>query len=442
MSPRPLRASLVAFLLILGACTTVAPTGTTPEPIPETTRAPDETTTSTTASLSGDDPARSALLAEIERLQEVTEEVRGLPFLEPPRVTVLSTAELAERVRELIDEELDPEELEVDQAVMRLLGLLEPGTDLRRLYLDLYAEQVAGFYDGDTGELVVPARPEGLSPLNRVTLVHELVHSVTDQHFAFHDHFVRLDEEERYDEASAFQALIEGDATFYQLVYLQEHVPRDEQIEVAMEALDQESEVFDRAPRFLRDLLIFPYDTGTTLVTELVRRSGTEAVDDGYLDPPTTTEQVIHPEKYFDREGPRPVALPDTPLAGYEVAEESVWGELGFRVMLAHALGIGEAAPAAAGWGGDRYRILWNGDEVAMALRYLGDTPADAADLSEALIRYVRAAMAVESEQAVGVGIALSGPSAYAFVARTADEVLFLIASDPAAGETLRALLD
>ena len=76
-------------------------------------------------------------------------------------------------------------------------------------------------YDGEVGELVVPMREDGFTVVQRATLVHELTHALTDQHFDFHVAFDAMVEEERLDEAAAYQALIEGDASLTELHFLQ-----------------------------------------------------------------------------------------------------------------------------------------------------------------------------------------------------------------------------
>lgn len=440
-----LRVPCVLLLLAAGCSSAGSPQGTTTPPIlPPVTTSPTEppgepATTTSVPEEEGPDP----LLAEIGRLQRAVEEVRRLEFLEEPEVTVLSAEEVAERVRDLVDEELPFDEVRRDQALLVVLGLLEPDQDLRQLYLDLYAEQVAGFYDGDTRELVVPASQEELSPYGRFVLFHELVHAVTDQHFGFHERFVRLDEEERFDESSAFQALIEGDATHFQLVYLSRHLTPEEQLELHEEALQQEHVVFDRAPRFLRDLLIFPYDTGSTFVSRLVGAEGVEMVDRTYGAPPVSTEQVIHPDKFLAGEEPEGVTLPDTQLSGFEVAEESVWGELGFQVTLHEALGFEEARTASAGWGGDRYRVLWDGeDRVGFVLRYLGDAEAETVELFEAMAAFVGDSMDVGEVSGSETMLVSEGPGAYALLARSGRQLDFVAASEAGAGRELRRALD
>ncbi|NOY55848.1 MAG: hypothetical protein GXP34_07665 [Actinobacteria bacterium] len=400
---------------------------------PATTAPPSTTTTLDPQTLH-----EQAILTQINELIARTEQIRELDFLAEPTVTLVDDDELANRVRQLIDEDIDPDEIARDTALEELLGLIPEGTDLLALYQDLYGEQVLGFYDGETKELVVPSNEDELSPAQKATLVHELTHALTDQHFGFSDEADALDEAQRFDRLSALQAVTEGDATLTELHYVAA-LATGEQQEVIAGSLNQDTSVFDAAPRFIQDLLVFPYNAGFTLLNGLWSAStGFDRINEAYVDPPTTTEQVIHPDKYAAREPAVAVSLPDTPLDGYETVEESVWGELIFEVMFRQELGEDVADAAAAGWGGDQYRLLWNGENVAFALLYAGDSETDAIEMREALGDYVTADMAVSRTRNDGSGIALTGDT-YAFVSRVADRVLFIAADDPAIGAELRS---
>jgi hypothetical protein len=161
-------------------------------------------------------------------------------------------------------------------------------------------------------------------------------------------------------------------------------------------------------------------------------------VDQAYRLPPETTEQIMHPGAYFTFEPGRPVSLPASDLTGYEIHEEGTLGEWNLSLIIENALGVGNAAVAAAGWGGDRYRILSSGSEVAFVYRYEGDTPRDAEELESALLETVTEAMAAGT----GVGGGNSGVTTfagadYAFVQRSGSELVFVAASDPIAGSAL-----
>src|SRR3989337_749978 len=218
---------LVAFALAVGACTSTT-IGSTTTSVATTTSAPEDTTTTTETTttttipngpLPGTEELSDEVREEMVRLVGVTEEIRELQFLEMPTVTAVTAEELESRVRAQIEE--DAVDFPADAALYKLLGLLEEDVDLETMITDLYGEQVAGYYDGETRELVVPITTEGFSVVQQATLVHELTHALTDQNFDFDPIFEAMIDEERLDQASAYQALIEGDASLAELHYLQ-----------------------------------------------------------------------------------------------------------------------------------------------------------------------------------------------------------------------------
>jgi hypothetical protein len=249
---------------------------------------------------------------------------------------------------------------------------------------------VAGFYDGDTGEIVVPAREEGFSVLQRGTMVHELVHALTDQHFSFNDDFEAMIDEERLDEATAYQALIEGDASLAEVLWIQT-LSQEEIGEFLAEGLNIDSSVMDAAPRFLRESLIFPYDSGLAFVQDLyLGADGWSQVNEAYEEMvglPGSTEQVIAPDDY-QRDLPIPVEIPQVTVAGYELERTSVWGEQGFRLLLNQGETEATMPRAADGWGGDSYHQWFNGEDAALLIVFRGDSQSETDELEQALVTF------------------------------------------------------
>ncbi|HEY5685735.1 MAG TPA: hypothetical protein VIY70_10220 [Acidimicrobiia bacterium] len=424
-----------------GAGTSTSTTSTAVEPPAPTTSTAAEATTSTTepadtgfAPLPGTESLPVDLQMQIADLVAVTEDLRELEFLRPPTITVVSQDELAERVRALLAEET--EDIPADEALLELLGLIPEDLDLLSLYTDLYGEQVAGFYDGDTEEMVVPATDEAFTALQKATLVHELTHALTDQRLEFSDRFDALIEEERFDEVTAFQSVIEGDATLTEVLYIT-GLPFEEQQAVLAESFAADRTVFDGAPSFIQGALLFPYDSGFSFTQRLYDIGGFDEINRVYLEPPNSTEQIITPRD-FERDLPRTVDLVLDDPAGYERVYETVWGELSFVLMFDQVLGDGAADDAADGWGGDEYIQWFDGDRAAMALDVRTDSDEDALELEEAILAYVAAAMDAGEGARDGVGTVFSD-GVFAFVARTGDRVVFIVADDPSVGEGLRA---
>ena len=424
-----------------GAGTSTSTASTEVDPSAPTTSTVVEETTTTTepadtgfAPLPGTESLPIDLQMQIADLVAVTEDLRELEFLRPPTITVVSQDELAERVRALLAEET--EDIPADEALLELLGLIPGDLDLLALYTDLYGEQVAGFYDGDTEEMVVPATDEALTALQKATLVHELTHALTDQRLEFSDRFDALIEEERFDEVTAFQSVIEGDATLTEVLYIT-GLPFEEQQAVLAESFAADRTVFDGAPSFIQGALLFPYDSGFSFTQRLYDIGGFDEINRVYLEPPNSTEQIITPRD-FERDLPRAVDLVLDDPAGYERVYETVWGELSFVLMFDQVLGDGAADDAADGWGGDEYIQWFDGDRAAMALDVRTDSDEDALELEEAILAYVAAAMDAGEGARDGVGTVFSD-GVFAFVARTGDRVVFIVADDPSVGQGLRA---
>lgn len=428
---------LIAAALVAAACVSggSAPVSSV-RPSPITTAQPVPTTVATVATTSQPPPGLDELSPEIagqiEELIATTEQIRQLDFVEPPTVEVVSREELATRVTDELAE--DTENVDTDQALYQLLGLLDPETDLLALYTEVFGEQVAGFYDGDTRQLVIPAGSDRLNALEQGTLVHELTHAVTDQTFSMWDTFNDLIDTQRFDEASALQAVIEGDAVFTELQYVR-GLPRDQQEEWIEASLGVETSAIDAAPQYLQESIIFPYVQGQIFVERLHQLGGYPEIDAAYQQWPVSTEQVITPRDYR-RDQPVPIEAPAVVIDGYEQVYDSVWGELGFQLMFSQIL---DGRPAASdGWGGDRFLTFFDGTEVAMVLEYRGDTTTDADELAAALLEYVPAAMAVGEATEEGAGTVFAGDD-YAFVARSGETVVWVAASDPAVGESITA---
>ena len=429
------RLSLFAvFALVVSACVGQSSTTTIPpsEPRPTattttvptgTTTAPPPSTTSTPPDLSGLDGLSNEVKAQLESLIAVAQEIRELPFLSPPNISVVTLDELETRVRDLIEEDVD--DLPADEALYKLLGVLPTEIDLEVLLLDLYGEQVAGFYDGETGEIVVPAREEGLSILQQGTMVHELVHALTDQHFAFDPVFQTMIDDDRLDEATGYRALIEGDALLAEVLWIQTLSQQDIGRFIA-ESLEIDSSTLDAVPDFLRDSLLFPYDSGLAFVQDLQQSDGWIAVNDAYMtfpNLPGSSEQVITPDD-FERDLPITVDIPVVTLAGYQLERTSVWGEQGFRAILTQVIGDSASARAADGWGGDSYSQWFDGENAAFLLVYEGDTQRDVDEMQAALLDFAVASVADED---------------FVWVNVDGDRLFFIAADVVEIGEAIRA---
>ncbi|HTD27093.1 MAG TPA: hypothetical protein VK649_08950, partial [Candidatus Elarobacter sp.] len=164
-------------------------------------------------------------------------------------------------------------------------------------------------------------------------------------------------------------------------------------------------------PELLRASVAFQYDDGTTFVGQALAAGGWAAVDRVHLDPPESTEQVLHPQRYYDdRDRPIVVTLRGTDrleATGFTRILEDTIGELGIRVLATRALPAERAVLVAAGWGGDRLRALQRGADLVLVWMTAWDSPADAGEFADALPGLVADARVERREERV---LVLLGP--------------------------------
>jgi hypothetical protein len=332
----------------------------------------------------------------IAAVRQRVERVRELRFLRPVPVRILSPAKLAEQLLRELDAETDERALAAQGRALELLGELHPGTDLPKLVRSVQAESVLGFY--------VPGKPpakgrlyvrsgRGLDPYAEFVLSHELTHAVTDQHYDL-TRSDRLQAAGKEDQLAAYSGLVEGDAVLTMQRYLSRELSAAQQAEVAQAAAAERTPRLDAAPAALRESLLFPYQTGLAFVNALFQRGGYAAVDAAYRDPPTSTEQLLHPERYLRRDPPQAVDVPDLAGrlgAGWRPGAALEWGEFDTRLMLQGQLAEGTAELAAAGWDGGRLRTWERAGRAALVLRTVWDSPGQAGEFCDATRRWAGA---------------------------------------------------
>lgn len=297
-----------------------APSGGPPTAAPTIApTTPDDTDATPTPS--PDASPTETLAEQVERVAGVVAEIRGHPFDEVPEPVVLSPDELEARVREEL-EVYTVEDADLDGLLLTALGVLEPGSDLRSLLIDAYGEQVAGFYDPDTDELVVSGAGDGerLGRVDELTLAHELQHALADQVFGLPSEDEVPEGEE--DEEFARTALIEGDATVTMSAYAEVGFSAADRMLLLGELEDLASGLADATelPHLLQRQLEFPYVEGAGFVAALLETGGWAAVDAAYAEPPTSTAAVLDPQRYLDGEQVAPEALRGRPGAAWELA--------------------------------------------------------------------------------------------------------------------------
>jgi len=334
-------------------------------------------------------------------------------------------------------------EMETLEELYRVLGLIDEEYDLVEGEIAMLREDVAGLYDTGTQEIYLVMDRYTSDLLLELTFAHEFTHALQDQNFDLGS----LDERSATtDSRLALQALIEGDASLVMVEYAFRHLfemsfDRSDLLQAIQQV--EQGEYRD-APSVVRQTAWFPYEQGVVFAAALVERGGWPQLNKALRNPPQTTEQVMHPDKYLAGEGGNPPEvgnLLDVLGAGWKEVSRDVLGELFIRVYLERELDSEEALMAGEGWEGDRAVLLLNEeqDQHAFVLRIGWDSEPNA---DEFLLFYS------SFMQRSGAGRGMTGDPHHRLW-QTADQVtrliqqgeetLLVIASDAETAELVRA---
>lgn len=344
-----------------------------------------------------------------DELLHAAEQYRGLKAKRQVAAGSLDSRALKEEMKASMGKDYASQDLKVVETGLKAFGLIPESMDLRSYLPDLMSSQVAGYYDPNRKYLAL-VRPSGESADDDegerkaekdMVLIHELTHALQDQSFDLH----RFEDHEAMSDAStALEALVEGDATLTELDYdFRMGLERLPGLEAVLASMMQDpkkmiedtpdlpgAKEMMAAPAWLRDTLLFSYLQGAAFCLEVREQGGQNLLDYAFRsDPPRSTEQILHPEKWYARrDNPVIVHLPDLTgaLSGYRRTAEGQMGELSTRIFLRERLqDYEQAAVAAAGWGGDRFAVYEGGGGRLLVWVTEWDTEPDARQFRDAL---------------------------------------------------------
>ena len=327
-----------------------------------------------------------------QRLKAI-EKVRQRSFHHPVEQKTISRTEFRSYLRSQFgkDLNLDPTQY---LSILEAAHFIAPGRTTFEKLLDLYDAQVLAFYDPEKHIYYsLDEAPEGtsMSPVMGETVaIHELMHALQDQHFEIGNTMAKL--RGKWDAQSAYHAVIEGEATFVMMAAMFElmgksvdDIVRDETILAAMAASASTDGGFGDTDEYFVESMKFPYMDGLRFVIEAYKRGGWKAIDDLHRDPPRSTEQILHPQLYFDAAvnvfASEPVELHAERTIDKPLFSGSV-GEFAFRFLL------GEKA--ADGWRGDDMAIYGAGAKKLVIVQSEWDSDEDANEFATAYVAFLR----------------------------------------------------
>jgi hypothetical protein len=368
-----------------------------------------------------DVPAEGTTPAVIAQVMRQVAQIRGFDYSQRVVAEPVSQAEIGRDFVRFSDITYPEGQYARRSIAWDTIGVIPDGTSLRDAYESYGSNQVIGYYDTVTGELKFTGS-ESPTPLERITLAHELTHAIDDQRFGL-ERLDVLGAACKDEDASAAIALVEGNATFFMLRWARSFLTVAEQVQVGVEAAAQDTST-EGVPPFVARLQAWPYDQGMRFIGALEARGGLDAVDEAFVDLPTSTEQIIHPERY-PNDAPTPVDVPDLSAElgpGWKDLDVMSIGEAWLQIALGLRLDGSEAGAAAAGWDGGTYRAWSNETDTAVELSTVWDTARDAEEFADSMNEWI--------DQGDGPASVL-GPDGNA--------VTVLFASDPTTLEELQS---
>ncbi len=367
----------------------------------------------------GDSLADEGKTTEAEiRYQEAMEALlpglRHLPFKHTVKRDVTPRDKIRDYLLKELEEDATPDERRAESLTLKAFGLIPDDLDYEDLRLKVYTEEVGAFYDPQTDtmhlilepgdgrkpgllEAILGRRPGFSKDESRTVIAHELTHALADQHYDL-DRLLNAIKDDS-DRQLALTALIEGEATLVMMGASSEDWTGEETAKLPAEALGSAfrfmapllrvagGSSMRSAPPIIGETMLFPYLRGLVFCAHLTNDKGWSALDAAYANPPLSTEQILHPEKYGPN-GDAPIDLdlgPLDPGAEWTERERGVLGELQIAILLRSHKGN----DAAAGWDGDRYATFENPDgRTGIVWITTWDTEADAHEFARALGRY------------------------------------------------------
>ena len=306
------------------------------------------------ASPSAQSISQQQLTILVDSLMPGVARAAGLEFKSTPKSAVRNKDQIRAYLVAKMARELPDSRVEGITATYRLLNMLPDSIDLRALFLELYSEQIVGFYDPDSTTLF--AVQGGDAAQLRLVLAHELAHALQHQYVPLDSILHDVTDGDRQ---AAAQAVMEGQATLVSLVALAPAIDvrsNDAIWETFRDELKKQqvgTSVYARAPRVIREGLTFPYFAGATFVRAFDKANPGKVPYGARL--PASTEQILHPDRYAAGDAPVRVRFNGDTTG---VIFEDTFGEFDIELLRAELIGAAAVrTDPAIGWGGDRFRI-------------------------------------------------------------------------------------
>jgi hypothetical protein len=345
--------------------------------------------------------AIQAVAAKVKEILPRVAELRGREFKKGVPSGVKTPDQFMEFAKATMDEEYGEGKFEAWTKAYRLFGFIGEEDDLESLFAELLRGQVGGWYDPAEARfwMVSTYNKGGMAD---IIMAHELTHALDDQYYdlaGMLEDAIEMDSDAQF----GLRAVVEGSGTSLMNLYtIKGMMSGWLKLDPAamQEMMAEQAESLETAPPFLVMSLTLPYVVGnrfllrtTDAMVAAMTPPTLDDLDQAFANPPVSSEQVLHPEKYWDPKKidlPKPVAIPDLSAnlgEGWELLDEDVMGELGAYVLCEEELPdmlsmegqmSSMTSKAASGWGGDLYQVYGGpGDATLLCWASVWDSKKD-----------------------------------------------------------------
>lgn len=318
--------------------------------------------------------------------------------------------EVKQYLLDTIKSKIPPRRMKMEGVIYRVLGFIPDDFEYEQGLVQLYLDQLGGYYDPEKDHFVMAA---WLPAIMQVPVaVHELTHALQDQYFELSS-FTDVNKYSS-DELLARSALIEGDATAVMIDYSrlkvgQSPIAKDADVTAIMMQNLLGTSLFsgmNQIPESLKLTLLFPYTSGLRFAHTLLRKGDYQELTKAFAKPPRSTEEILHPEKYYIQK--QDFLELENPKSKYaeqnrEILFEDTLGEFSISALFAGFIkNKAEVAEIASGWGGDRI-VVYQATDNSYELHWIThwDTESDSTAFYQAYKK-------VLESRAIGKDISIS----------------------------------
>ena len=401
----PVRPVAPALITALASPVATAQPTSLPTSAATWTAAPQPTGTPTTLATITDTPAPQGTLAPADAtvaasMDQVEKQVAVIRGLAPQGSTtryLIPPARVEETLRTIVIKPALVSWLDDQRISLSALGLITPTYDLTRYALNRSTDNLGGFYLSTPGQIYVIGNQ--FTGVGRFIFAHEVDRELTDQNFNTGDPGASASCDNDAQRCDARRALVEGDATLLMSLWLRQDGTAQDTADLASYKPMSQTLPEDSQPPFIAQQLAFPHVQGLAFVSQLYQQGKWAAVNAAYADPPASTAQILHLDKYRAHKAPSTVtdAALSAALGGdWRKVDDGVLGEwstyllLGYGVDPAARLDVATAITATSGWSGDHYQVFYNDatKKTVMAAHWAWDTVKIADNFAAALRQY------------------------------------------------------